>query len=309
MRPGAVARGAGLGDHLAGAVAGRAGLLDREEALRHPHLAAAVAAAAGLGLRAGLGAGALAGLAGLHRRHADLRLGAARRVLEREFEVVAQVGAAIDAVAAAPAALRAEDLAEDVAEGVGEAAEALRPAAEAARPRPGTEARRRVDAGVPELVVGGALLGVGEDLVGLLRLLEFLLGTLVVRVAVRVVLHRELAVGLLDVLFGRVPVDAQNRVVVALCHVSDPSPDPECSRASGGSRFEPRSGAGRPRLRPAINSAAARPVHPGPHASQRQKAGPGGAGWRPSESGPTFPRERRPQPPDARPRRNITSCP
>ena len=111
----------------------------------------------------------------------------------------------------------AEDLAEDIAERVGESAEALRPAAEAARTGR-AEAHRRIDAGVAELIVGGALLGVGEDLVGFLRFLEFLLGALVVRIAVRMMLHRELPVRLLDVLLGSIAIDAEYRVVVALRH-------------------------------------------------------------------------------------------
>ena len=45
-----------------------------------------------------------------------------------------------------------------------------------------------LDAGVAEAVVGRALLGVGEDGVGLGRFLELLLGGLVARVAVGVVL-------------------------------------------------------------------------------------------------------------------------
>src|SRR6185312_10878691 len=102
----------------------------------------------------------------LERRDADLRFCAACRFLEAELQVVAQIGATIDAVAAA-AALRAEDL----AEGVAEAAEAVVPGA--AR-RPGAEPRGWIDARVPELVVGRALLRVRENLVGLLRLLEFL---------------------------------------------------------------------------------------------------------------------------------------
>jgi len=70
----------------------------------------------------------------LHRRNADLGFGTARRFFERQLEIVAKVGASEDAGAAtAGAALAAENLAEDVAEGVGETAEALRPAAEAAR--------------------------------------------------------------------------------------------------------------------------------------------------------------------------------
>ena len=52
----AAAGAAGIGDHLAGAVAGRAGPLDHEEALLRAHLAAAVAHAAAARAGAGLGA-------------------------------------------------------------------------------------------------------------------------------------------------------------------------------------------------------------------------------------------------------------
>src|SRR5204862_6242986 len=89
--PGAAAGRAGIRDHLAAAVAGGTGLLDGEETLRQAHGALAVAGLAGLGLRARLGARALAGLARLHRRDADLGLGAARGLLERDLEGVAQI--------------------------------------------------------------------------------------------------------------------------------------------------------------------------------------------------------------------------
>src|SRR6185369_2114915 len=69
---GAFAGGAGFGNDLAGAVAVRAGLLDREEALAHVHRAGAIAGVAGLGLGAWLGAGAAAGLAMLPARDPDL---------------------------------------------------------------------------------------------------------------------------------------------------------------------------------------------------------------------------------------------
>src|SRR5262249_140232 len=77
-------------------------------------------------------------------------------------------------------------------------------------------AHLRVHAGVAVRVVGLALVGLAEDLVGFLRLLELLLGVLVVRIAVRVELHRELAIGLLDVVLGRILVHAEDFVVVAL---------------------------------------------------------------------------------------------
>ena len=80
----------------------------------------------------------------------------------------------------------------------------------------------RVDAGVAELVVRRALLRVGKDLVGLLRLLEVLLGFRIGRIAVRMPFHGEPAVGFLEILFGRVAVDAEDFVVVALRHSMHP---------------------------------------------------------------------------------------
>jgi hypothetical protein len=76
---------------------------------------------------------------------------------------------------------------------------------------------------VAVLVVGGALLRVGEDLVGFLGLLELLLRLGVVRIAVRMVLHGQLAVGLLDLVVRSVAVDAEDFVVVALFAMSDHS--------------------------------------------------------------------------------------
>ena len=198
----AAAGGARLGDDLAGAVAVRAGLLDAEEALAHVHRAGAVAGRAGLGL--------VPGLAPVPWQVSQVsQLGMRICVslprggfLERDLHRVAQVAAAVDLLAAAAARRRrrcaAEDVAEDVAEGLGEAAEAFR--------RRRRAAHVRVDAGVAVLVVGRALLRVGQHLVGLLGLLELLLGLLriVALVAVGVVLHRQLAIGLLDVVLGGV---------------------------------------------------------------------------------------------------------
>src|SRR6185503_7595282 len=76
--------------------------------------------------------------------------------------------------------------------------------------------RRALHAGVAELVVARALLGVGEDLVRLGNLLEGGLGALVPGIAVGVVLQRELAVRLLDVVRGCVPRNPEHAVVVAL---------------------------------------------------------------------------------------------
>ena len=79
------------------------------------------------GLRARLGAGAGAALAGDGGRHLDLDGLAGIGVLERDLEIVAQVGAALAPGAARAAAAEiAEEIVEDVGEG-GEACAARRP--------------------------------------------------------------------------------------------------------------------------------------------------------------------------------------
>ena len=168
-----------------------------------------------LGLRAGLGAAAVAGLAFLHRRDADLRLGAARGLLERRARGCS-AGRRRDRRRCRdrPRCCRRRSRRR--------CRRTRRRNRRSPRPprAPARRARRRVDAGVAELVVGGALLRVGQDFVRFLRLLELFLGALVVRIAIRVMLHRELAIGLLDVLFRCVAVEAQHRVVVAFfCHI------------------------------------------------------------------------------------------
>jgi hypothetical protein len=63
--------------------------------------------------------------------------------------------------------------------------------------------------GAGSFVVGPTLLGVREDLVGLLDLLETLLGVGSVRVRVRMVLAGQPPVGFADILIGRPPRHTQ----------------------------------------------------------------------------------------------------
>jgi hypothetical protein len=162
----------------------------------------------------------VAGLAGVPARHADVGGEALGRLLERDLHVVAKVRAAIGIGATARTGAAphraAEDVAEDVAERIGKATEALR--ARPARPA----AHVGIDARMAKAVVRSALARVREDLVGLLDLLELLFGLLglLALVAVRVELHRELAIGLLDLLFGRVLCHAEDVVEISLRHVA-----------------------------------------------------------------------------------------
>src|SRR5512139_3283396 len=101
---------------------------------------------------AGLGAGTVTGLALHHGGDAHLLGGAARRLLQGDFHVVAQIGAAMVGGTAATTST-AEDVAEDVAK-IKTAGAATTHAA--------------VCCGVAVLVVGRALLFVGQGFVGLL---------------------------------------------------------------------------------------------------------------------------------------------
>src|SRR5947209_12586771 len=96
----------------------------------------------------------------------------------------------------------------DLAERVGETRET------------GGNARSRIDSrvAVTVVVIGGTLVGVGQNLVRLFCLLEQLLRLGVIRIAIRMMLHGEATKCFLDGLLVGVVVDAQHLVAVTLCH-------------------------------------------------------------------------------------------
>ena len=138
-------------------------------------------------------------------------------LLEADLQIIAKVRAGLrpPRPPPLPSPEDAEDVPEaevpeEVLEGGGaEAGEVL-----------GTEGR------MAELVVLGLLLGVREDLEGLVDLLELLLGLLVPGVQVGVVLPGELPEGLLDILVRGIPGNPQDLVVVPLCHAGRPGEPP-----------------------------------------------------------------------------------
>ena len=223
---GAMAGRARVLDDRARSVAARARLGDREEPLALGLDPAALALRADLRRRAGLGARAAAGRTRLRRRDAQRDLRAGDRLLEGDRDRRLQVGAALGArtgraAAGAPAragtargatAAAAEQVGEDVLE-----------ATEVARGEPAGRAARAATAAHPEHAAAVellALLGVADDVVGRLDLLEALLGLGVARVVVRVVLADELAVRLLDLLLGRLLVDPEDLVGVGRRHAA-----------------------------------------------------------------------------------------
>ena len=218
----ALAAGAGGLDQLASAAAGGAGGggLHRHahEALRGADLTGAAALGAGLGLCALGAAGAAALVAVFNPGNVQLLLGAEGRLLKGDLHLGDDVFAAGGAVCAAAAAgaSAAEEVAEDVAQ-ISEAAEA----AEALKGIPGVGVEVGIDACEAVLVVSGPLIRVGQDLVGLVDLLEFILRVGLV-VDVRMVFRRELAEGPFDLVLSGVFFHAENLVVISLvfaCHM------------------------------------------------------------------------------------------
>src|SRR5262249_36634583 len=98
-----------------------------------------------------------------------------------------------------------ENVAEDVAD-VGETRAAA--------------ARAAFERRVAVAVVDSALLRIAEDFVGFLRLLEVRLAFLVVRIPIRIVLHRQATEGLLQVFLGCGALDTEHLVITTLAHSS-----------------------------------------------------------------------------------------
>ena len=133
--------------------------------------------------------------------HVDRAFRTEDRFLERDLDVHAQVIAALRSGASPPSGATAEEHVEEVEGGI-----------EGER----TEVRRHPVGGVPERVVALPLLRVAEHRVGLADLLEALLCLLVTVVAIRVVLHRQLAVRASQLFGTGVAADPEHLVVVAL---------------------------------------------------------------------------------------------
>src|SRR5277367_5674508 len=167
----------------------------------------AAASLAGYRLGAGASAGAGAGFARHRGRHTDAGGLAAKRLFERDLEVVAQIGAALPArgLSAAPSA---HHVAEKIIEDVGH------------RGREAVVHAALIERGVTIAIVGRALLGVRQMLVGFVELLEPRLGLLVAGMPVGVTLHRRLAEGGLEFSVARRLGNAKSFVEIALGHRS-----------------------------------------------------------------------------------------
>jgi hypothetical protein len=149
----------------------RTGLLHGEEALTHLHLAGAMTGRTGLRLGTCFSAATVADVTLFQGRNADLFRHAANSFFQRQVHVVAQIGTTRRTLTTTATA---EDIAKHVAKDI---AEVRATAAKAAAVSTAAAAlfKRRVAV----LIVGGTLLGVGQDLVGFFNFFEFCFGLFV----------------------------------------------------------------------------------------------------------------------------------
>src|SRR6266478_1642563 len=211
----ALALRTGIGNDTARTLASGASAGDAEESLLIAHLAAAIAGTALDRRFTRSGAGSVTRVASLMAANFDVLFSTEERFIEFQVKVFAQIGAALGA--SAPAASTAEQIAE-TKEFSEDVAEVLKNC--------GIEAggtARVAHTRVSEAVVKGALLGVGENCVGLGQLFEFIFRIGIIGVAVGMVGHRQLAVGALDLNFGGRAGDTEHLVVVAFAVVGQKS--------------------------------------------------------------------------------------
>jgi hypothetical protein len=188
------------------AAARRARLTKCEDAASRFDLPVAMARLTADALRAGLRACSAATAARREFSKRNFLFDARRGLLEGDLKIVAQVGTALFAASAAATAAKeflknsatTTTAAKHLAENVERIVEAAATACAWTRGAALAEGR------VPETIVGRALLGIAQHFVALGDRLELVLGLLVSRVLVGVILDREFAVGLLDVVSRRV---------------------------------------------------------------------------------------------------------
>src|SRR3989475_596823 len=223
----AAALGTRIRDHRSLAAArgtGRNGdELPEHRARLAPHLPGAAARAAGRGPRALLGARSTARRAAVQRAHAHGLRRPGGDLGQRELERPLQVRPTVPVASALAAAedrvdpAQAPEVAHEDVERLGQVE--MREAEPALAAPPGARRRTAPQARFTVAVVDGALVGIAQHLVRLGEPLEPLLGV-VALVAIGMVVHRELAIGLLDVGLGSVARHSQNPVVVRRPHAS-----------------------------------------------------------------------------------------
>ena len=205
--PFAFALGAGIRNHTAYPLARRAGSSHREKSLLITYLPSALAGPArhrGLSRRSAR-AGTV--FASLVPAHIDFGLCAEDGFLKLQREVFPEVGTALSP-RSPPSSTATEHLsdAEELAEDIAQILKCTRIK---------SAAGRRRHARMTKPIVGGAFVGIDQDCVGLRHLSKLVFRIRIVRIPVRMVLHRQLAVRAFNLLLSALALYTQYFVVVA----------------------------------------------------------------------------------------------
>ena len=139
-----------------------------------------------------------------------LLIGAEDRLLKFEMQVFAKVGSALGAAATASALAEHVTKTENVAEDVPEILEY-------GGIESGWTSAASSHASMPEAVIQRSLLPIGEDCVRFRDLLELVFRLGIIRIAVRMIRHRKLAVSALDFNLGGRAGDTEDFVKIAFC--------------------------------------------------------------------------------------------
>lgn len=198
-----------IGYENAGAMADGACARNTKETLLVTDLTSTLALLAGAGSLSSSRAGAFALGAGFAMTYRDFLRNPEDRFLEGEGEVFTQVVAALRARATSTAAAESIGKPKKITKNIGEVLEV--------RGVKATEATlSAANSGMAELVVARALIAVAQDGVSFATLLELLLRIRIIGIAVRVILHRELAIRTLDLDLGGCARDTEDLVIVSL---------------------------------------------------------------------------------------------
>jgi len=196
-----------IGHYSSRAVARRASPRDGKEPLLITNLSATCAALARNRRLPGSRAGSITNFAGLVTPNLNFRRYAERSLVELQRNVFAQIGSAL--CARTPASSTKNVSAEEAVEQIAQVEVLENGGIESAEP-----ASRAADSRMAKLVVALALVLIHQDGVRLAALLELLFRVRIIRIAVRMVLERELAIRALDLHVARRARNAEHLVIV-----------------------------------------------------------------------------------------------
>src|SRR6185437_2041908 len=147
----------------------------------------------------------MANPANFHCRNTDFGFSSARGLFKRNLQVIAQVRTAINI---GMPTTGTKYISKYIAERIS------KPLCAACTAYVG------IYAGMAMLIICRALPWISQYFVGFLGFLEMLFRLWIIRIAVRMMLHRQLTIGFLDFVLAGVAVNAQHFIIVAFAHIS-----------------------------------------------------------------------------------------